>query len=242
MHQTQRLGQRRQVQTAAQPLRQQVHRSFLREQGQRLANQGTQARLLKALGARVDRGKPLRERGRRAIFDTGVLGMHHLQAIRAVAHFAEAAQARARGQLFHLRHAEVEKAQHQSPATVVGERHLELRPKAEASLDGLHHALDLHALTGQQLGDGGDAGAVFPAQRQMEPQVLDRVQADPGQRLLKRGTDAAQRAQTLRAGTPFRDPGHQSLSRTVPGCRPFPRAPRAAATRHRSRPAPGRAQ
>jgi hypothetical protein len=53
-----------------------------------------------------------------------------------------------------------------------------LRAITEAALDRFDHAFDLRALADAQIGDGGNAGLVLVAQRQVKPQILYPLQSE----------------------------------------------------------------
>src|ERR1700754_1870282 len=155
-------------------------------------------------GGRIDRREPLVHDHGLVGFDALVLRVHHFQPLRALAHFAEAEQPRALGQLVVLRLTEVEKAQQQHAAGIVPYDDLQLGTEAEASLDVFDDALHLRAIPGTQVADRHDRRAVFIAQRQMKPEVLHLTQAKSGQRIRERGPDAAEcgqrRASRVRRG------------------------------------------
>ena len=126
--------------------------------------------------------------------------MHHLEPVRAVAHFAVAEQAHAGRELIGLAPVEMEEAQHQRRARIVADRDAQLRPIAETALDRFDDADDLRAFADAKLADRRHVRAIFVAQRQMEPEILHALESEPRERFGERGTDAGQRRNRQRAG------------------------------------------
>ncbi|MNI76824.1 hypothetical protein D3C73_1330770 [compost metagenome] len=90
---------------------------------------------------------------------------------------AEAAQPVADGELADLLLAEVEEAQHQGALPFVFHRYLQHRPVAHAALDSDHPHFHLRRNAVAQVFDKGQPGAVFIAQRQVQPEILQGGQA-----------------------------------------------------------------
>ena len=88
---------------------------------QRLGDQRTQTTLRHALGERVDRRQRI-FKGCGLVAEPAVLRMHDLEAEGSAAHFPEAAQARAAGEIVLLAGGEIEESQRQHPRAV-GMRH-----------------------------------------------------------------------------------------------------------------------
>jgi hypothetical protein len=102
--------------------------------------------------------------------DAAVLRMHHLQPLRAAAHLAEAAQARAARELLLLGAREMEEAQREE-AGAVGELHQQRAAAAVHHVSELHLAFHHRAHARQQRAHGRDPGAVLVAVRQQEERV-----------------------------------------------------------------------
>ncbi|KAG1362948.1 hypothetical protein G6F61_014023 [Rhizopus arrhizus] len=71
----------------------------------------------------------------------------------------------------------MEEAQHQSALPFVLHRHLQHRPVAHAAFDRDHPPFHLRRHAGAQVFDAGQPGAVFIAQRQVKPEILQGGQA-----------------------------------------------------------------
>lgn len=127
-----------------------------------------QAHLRQARRRRIHRGEPFRQRrvGRHRL----AARMHHFQAEEAAARLAGDAHEAARLQRLDLAGIEVEEAQDEFAAVVGNRGHqLAARPLAHFAVDhpGLHHRRP----AGREVAYGGEAGFVFPAQRQVQREV-----------------------------------------------------------------------
>jgi hypothetical protein len=210
MHGQQGFAQRQQLQRLAQLRGDQFEHRIARQAFERARDHSTEAFLAQPFGGRIDRRQTIVRRRCAFTQQARVLRMHHLESVRAVPHFAVANQAHARRELLGLRAIEMEEAQDQGRARVVADRDTQLRAIAKTALDRLDDALDLCRFARTQFADRRDARAVFVAQRQMEPQVLQATQAEPRERLRQRGTDAGQRSHRRRAGVERRGGGRRA--------------------------------
>ncbi len=149
--------------------------------GDRLAQVG----LRQLRRGRVDRRQ--RRWQRRAGRDRLVRRVHHLAAEKAAADLAAHAHALAGGERLQVRRIEVEEAQHQLGARVVGHRGDELAPPARlhARLDD--GAFDLHLLAGARPRDRRHLRLVLVAQRQVQREVDRPHEAQALQRALRPG-------------------------------------------------------
>jgi hypothetical protein len=195
------LAQRRELESAPQRRGQQLERFVGRQREQRLGDQRRDAPLRDALDHRIDRRQ--RAIDRHALGDALVARVHHLEPARAEACLAVAADPRARRERVGLRTAEMEEAQRERRAAVVGDRDLELRPEAEAALDRHDDAFDLRLRAGLELRDRRDARAVLVAQRQVEPEVGLAPEPHRLELFRERGADPAQHPQVLAAREGF---------------------------------------
>ncbi|MCY1289376.1 hypothetical protein D9M70_384660 [compost metagenome] len=91
-----------------------------------------------------------------------------------------------------LRLAEVVEAQAEGAAAVL-QAHQQAAALAHHHLGAADHALDHRVLPRAQGAYGCDAGAVLIAQRQVEEDVLQVLQADAGELFLQRRADALER-------------------------------------------------
>src|SRR5205807_1682929 len=130
-----RFLERRQARRQGGGSRQPVAQRRALELVQRLLDERAQAPLRHAFGERIDRGEGLLERHRRP-GEAPVLRVHHLEAERAAAHLAEAAQPRAAREPLLLAGREVEEPQRQHPRAV-GDAREELAAAAVGDLGEL---------------------------------------------------------------------------------------------------------
>ena len=143
-----------------------------------LFRQTAQGEVLQASGSGIDRGQPIIHR-QRIRTDPPAFGVNHFQAGVALPHFTEAAQPRPRSaeQLF-LGGAEVKEAQGQHAGSVSQVAEQE-PPAARRHFAPDHFRLDLRLVTGLQLVERHEAGAILVAQRQMQQHILDGGDAQP---------------------------------------------------------------
>ena len=177
VEQVQRLGQRGQVEVAAQGLGQLVAHAVV---AHRAGNELAQRRLGEAGGGRVNRREALGQRlaGRHRL----EARVDHLGAEEAVAQLAKDAQPAAGGQLLLLLRVEMHETQHHLAAGVPRPGH-QLAARRRRDLAGEHLDLALGRHAGAHVGQHGEAGLVLVAQRQVEDQVGRREDVDLGQPL-----------------------------------------------------------
>ena len=126
--------------------------------------------------------------------------MDDLGAVLAHAHIAKAQHARARHELLGLAALKMEEAQGQRGTRVIDQRDSQLRTKTEAAFDAIDACQHLGAGTDRQLGNRGQPGAVFVAQRQVEPQILQLDDADAREALDQSRPHAGQAADRSQPG------------------------------------------
>ncbi len=146
---------------------------------------------MQPLGGGVDGGEVILHR-RGIGLEQAVLGVVDLEPGGAGAGLAEAAHPAAGLELLLLGRREVEEAQAEDAAAVL-EAHQQAAPPAAHHLGGHHLALHHRLVAGAQGADGGDAGAVLVAQGEVEEQVGDGGDAQPGQLRRQRLADALER-------------------------------------------------
>ena len=140
--------------------------------------------------------------------------MHHLEAERAAAHLAEAAQPRAAREPLLLAGREVEEPQRQHPRAV-GDAREELAAAAVGDLGELDLALDRGTRSALERADGGELRAILVTQRQHEQQIRHAPDGKTRQALGERRAHAAERGDWAVLG---------SLGRGRPALRPWPGA------------------
>ena len=149
--------------------------------GQGLAAKIAPLVLADAVGSGVNGCKRLLDRVLPAL-EGAVFRVEHLQAAAAAAHLAEAAQPGTRFEAVLLGRGEMEEAQGQGTAAILDARHQAAAP-SEYDVGGAHLTFHHHVGTLPRRGDGGHPGAILVAQRQVEQQILDLVDAvvrEPG--------------------------------------------------------------
>jgi hypothetical protein len=177
MHAQQRLAQRRQAQVAQHFRRQQFQRSVIGKEIQRLPDQLAQGGRADAFDGGIDRVQFLAQRCAVVFVQHAIAGMNDLQPVLPRLGRAVAAHQRAGNELRHLRGAEMEEAQHQGGLRVVADGHAQQRAITETALHRFHPPFHLRRHSRLQRADGRELGAVFVAQRQMQPQILQRQQS-----------------------------------------------------------------
>ncbi|MNF62122.1 hypothetical protein D3C84_437940 [compost metagenome] len=175
-----RIGQRRQLVVPRQFGGQPVRQAAGAEQGQGLLAQLAQALLGQAFGERVDRGQGFIDGRWFVAGDGAVFRVVDLKPRSAGPGFAIAAHAGATFQAFLLCVAEVIEAQAQAPGAVL-QAHYQAAPPAHDHVGTADGAFDHGVLSRAQVANRDHAGAVLVAQRQMEQDVLQVLQADLGQ-------------------------------------------------------------
>ncbi|MNM98398.1 hypothetical protein D3C81_1109290 [compost metagenome] len=103
--------------------------------------------------------------------------MDDFQPVLTGARRAVATQTRTHRELCHLRGPEMEETQHQRGAGIIAQRNAQHGAITETALHRLDATFDLRRHTGLQGTDGQQRGAVFVAQRQVQPQILQRGQS-----------------------------------------------------------------
>ena len=175
MQRTQRFRQ------AHHPLRQLRRQEFANcaglEQLERLIGELAQGRLLNAFGSRVDRRQGLLQlRGAHIALDA-VFRVDHLGAVLPAFGFTVGQHpTTSREAVFHRR-VKVEKA-HGEDAGAVADLAGQHPPAAEGDIAVEHFAFHGGINPGKQLGYRVKMGAIFVTQRQVQQQVLNRMQAD----------------------------------------------------------------
>ncbi len=152
--------------------------------------------LSEALGRGIDRGQVLIGARRGRSVGAPVLGVHHLEARRSAAHFAETADAHAAREAFALPCREMKESQREK-ARAVGDSRQHLAPAAKSDFREQHFALDDGARALGDLSQRNHAGPVLVAQRQQEQEVLRGLDAERAQPLRLPLADAAQRRDGL---------------------------------------------
>jgi len=186
---------------------------------QRAGDGAAQIRLRQASAGRIDR----RQAARQLALGALPLRVQERGAKQAVAQLAPGADARTRRERLVLRAAEVEKQQGAATAAVV-EQHLQLPPAAAAHLGAAHRALELQRLPRLRLGQGGDAGLVFVAQRQVQRQVDWAQQAELAQRLLRPAQGGGARGGISHPLATFGPPGAQPCAAIEPAALRVPQS------------------
>ena len=147
--------------------------------------------MLQAGGARIDRCQSSRDGGGVRI-QAAAFRVNHLQASIALAYLAKATQSYTRlAEQLLLSRTEVKKAQNQCAGGVTQAAD-QKTPTAHRHFAADDFSLDLGFRTRNQLPDGGDAGAVLIAQRQMQQHVLGVMDTEPAQPFGKSGADPRQ--------------------------------------------------
>ncbi len=160
------------------------------------AHQLAQPPLGDALGAGVYR-REVFVGDRRLSIDAAIFRMHHLQALRTAANFAEAADACAARQPHLLLNRKIEEPQRQR-SRAVADSAQQLAPAAKRNLREQYLALDRRALPRAQFPQRHDASAVLVAQRQEKQQILRGLHAECAKPLGKRIADPAKHRHRLR--------------------------------------------
>ncbi len=137
--------------------------------GKRALDKFAQGRLAEPGGGRVDRSEAARQR--RVGVGFREAWMHHLQTEKAAAYLAHETEARTGLEQLDVAGIEVEEADAEDIAAVVADRHGEHAARAIGDTDFVDRGLHLCGEAGAQNTDRGDAGFVFPAQRQVQHQI-----------------------------------------------------------------------
>ncbi len=181
VHRQQRTAQRGQAQPGQPAGRQQFQRGFFRQPVQRQPDEPAHRRRPDPFDRRIDRVEAVTELVIVMAAHHPVAGVDDLHPEMTGLGGAVAADARAHGELRDLLGAEVEEPQHQRAVGVIFDGDLEHRPTTETALDRTHPPFHLCRHARLQPGDGGQPGPIFIAQRQVQPQILQRGQATGSQ-------------------------------------------------------------
>jgi len=155
---------------------------------QRARDQAAQGSLTEAGSRRVDRCQRPRQglvRGNDAI-----ARMDHLEAVETVPNLAEDPQpAPGRTGRFKcplLAAVKADEAQRENAATRITDSDHELTPRRPSDGEVEYLRLDEHGSPRSRPGDGGNAGLVFVAQRQMQDEILTPLEPDPAEPIAER--------------------------------------------------------
>ena len=175
MQRLDRSGERGQLERCEDLLGQHLVQRFL---GQGAPDKLAKRRLAEARRGGIHRREGIGQRLGRA--QHAKTRMNHLAAEEAALHFAEGAHRRPLGHRGGLAGIEIEEAQVEA-ARIVGETRHQLAPRTIHDL-GLHHLpLHLHRAALQGCPDGGEAGFILVAQRQVQHQIEVALYAQLGQ-------------------------------------------------------------
>ncbi len=192
VHIEQRRAQRCQLERPGEPGGNQLQPLVRRQQGQRLVDHRGEPLRAQTFGHRINRGQPFVDHGRQVRLHPLVLRMDDLQTLGAVTNLAVAKQPCAGRELLDLGATKVKETQDEAASGFVSDHDLQLRPVAEAAFDRFDHALHLRAVARTRIADRRDPGLVLVTQRQVEPEILQLVQAESRQGVGQRRTDAGQ--------------------------------------------------
>ncbi len=133
---------------------------------ERIGNGFAQLYLAQAICRGVNRGQGAGQ----GLAGFGDFGVHHFQAMKALAHFAAYSQGQIPLQLLELAGVKVQPAQGQL-ATFVGNTGMELRTGTSLNIRTKNTPFNLRHLARVEMGDGLDLSLVLVAQRKMDHEV-----------------------------------------------------------------------
>ena len=155
-----------------------------------LPGQASEQRLAQPRGRGIDRGQAVGGRRLGVVVEQPVLRVRGLDAAGRGVHLSVAGDAPPRAELPPLVLVEVEQPHRHRPGAVADGDHEGAAPP-EAHVGALDPAACERGVSGTQVSDRVDTGAVLVSKRQVEQQVQDRLDPEPRELLGDRGTDAA---------------------------------------------------